>query len=124
MTFRTTGAHQVHSDRCCVLFHPKTGAIQHVHRVITYVGAEETAPDEMERAARAMSGESGGAMHCLIVESREFVEHGHYKVDPKARRLRRLESERKKPVRPASRPSLKAKTRAKPKARAGAKKRR
>ena len=42
MGFQTTGGHKIQSDRCCILFHPKSGMIQHVHRVITYVGAEET----------------------------------------------------------------------------------
>jgi hypothetical protein len=124
MAFRTTSAHQIHSDRCCVLFHPKTGAIQHVHRVITYVGAEETPPDEMERAARGMRREPGGEMHSLIIESREFSERGRYKVDPKARRLVPMESKQKKPARPVSRPASKPKAKPKPKAKAGAKKRR
>jgi hypothetical protein len=113
MPFRTTGGHQIHSDRCCVLFHPKSGAIRHVHRVITYAGAEETPAAEMERIARGMVREAGGDVHSLIVESQEFAESGSYKVDPRARRILRVV--KKKPSRPRHRPAAKIGTQATPK---------
>ncbi len=116
MAFRTTGGHQIHSDRCCVLFHPKSGAIRHVHRVITYAGAEETPAAEMERIARGVAREAGGDAHSLIVESREFSEPGSYKVDPRARRILRVV--KKKPSRPRHRPAAKVRSTAKPKTRA------
>lgn len=46
----TAGA-AVHSVKACVVFDAATGAVHHVHRVVTMEGAQETPDDEMKRDA-------------------------------------------------------------------------
>ena len=76
----------------------------------------------MERTARQMGRESVGGARCLIVESGELAEPGAYRVDPRARRVLRVEKKKRRPQRLTRRPAPKVKSPGKPKA--GAKKRR
>jgi hypothetical protein len=98
--------------------------IQHVHRVITYVGAEETPATDIERTARRMMQKHGSEaqpLQSLMVNSRELAGPGRYKVDPKARRILKVDID----SRAVRKPAAKRKTPAKRKtSRASAKRRR
>jgi hypothetical protein len=112
MGFQATGGHKIQSDRCCILFHPKSGMIQHVHRVITYVGAEETPATDIERTARRMMQKPGSeaqSLQSLMVNSRELAGPGRYQVDPKARRILKLALDSRAVRKPAAKRKMPAK---------------
>jgi hypothetical protein len=55
MNVMSSGAPRVLSEKCCVLFDPKDGAILHVHRVVTMEGAAETPDHLLEARARQLA---------------------------------------------------------------------
>jgi len=68
MNVMSTGVPRVLSEKCCVLFDPKDGAILHVHRVVTMEGAAETPDSLLEARARHLAKGFG-----LDVASLEFL---------------------------------------------------
>ena len=59
MHFKTTGTAKVRSVKCCVLFDHETGAIQHVHRVVTMEGVTEKTDAEIEARALKLANDHG-----------------------------------------------------------------
>lgn len=90
MNFSTTGSQNVKSVGSCVLFDPKTGAIHHVHHVVTMEGAAETSEAELEKetvgAARRL-GLGTARLRVLHVAQDAFAERAHYSVDLRNRTL-------------------------------------
>jgi hypothetical protein len=95
MQFKTTGTAKVRSVKCCVLFDGKTGAIRHVHHVVTIEGAAETSDAEMEARALKLAKDHGIAtakIQIAHVDAKAFAERARYKVDTKTRALIRIDS--------------------------------
>ncbi len=95
MQFKTTGTAKVRSVKCCVLFDAKTGAIHHVHRVVTMEGATETSEAQMEARALKLAGDHGigtAKIQIAHVDAKAFAERARYKVDTKTRALIRMDS--------------------------------
>jgi hypothetical protein len=90
MNFHTTGSAKVKSMSCCVLFDPKDGNIQHVHRVVTMEGVPETFQADLEAQTVKPAKDLGldtGNLQMLHVETTALAEPGRYSVDPKSRTL-------------------------------------
>ena len=90
MSFATTGAARVRSMKCCVAFDASSGAIVHVHRVITLEGAEETPEREIEETALRYAREvdaQAGELRVLHVDPQSMKAGVHYVVDPAKRAL-------------------------------------
>jgi hypothetical protein len=95
MHFKTTGIAKVRSVKCCVLFDGETGAIQHVHRVVTMEGVTETSAAEMETRALKLAKDHGiktTKVQIAHVDAKAFAVRAKYKVDPKTRALIRTDS--------------------------------
>jgi len=90
MNFNTTGSAKVKSVSCCLLFDPKDGNIQHVHRVVTMEGAPDTSKADLEAQTLKLAKDLGldtGKLQVLHVEESALEGPGRYAVDPKARTL-------------------------------------
>jgi hypothetical protein len=99
MHFKTTGTAKVRSVKCCVLFDGETGAIQHVHRVVTMEGVTETSDAEMEKRALKLAKDHGiktTKVKIAHVDSQAFAARARYKVDTKTRALIRTDSTAKR----------------------------
>ena len=94
MRFESTGRAQIHSVKCCVLFDRKDGAIRHVHHVVTIQGAAETPDSEVEKRALKLARELGidtKQTQLIHVDAQALDPQARYKVDPKTRKLIRIE---------------------------------
>ena len=90
MNFVSTRKEQIQSVKCCVLFNPKDGSIQHVHRVVTLVGAEETPDAVIERRTLQLAREMGlqaTEAQLLHVDEKTIQTDRHYVVDVQKRVL-------------------------------------
>src|SRR6476660_6707876 len=95
MQFKTTGTAKVRSIKCCVLFDRETGAIQHVHRVVTIEGVAEKTDAEIEARALKLAKDHGIKTHKVqtaYVDAKAFATRARYKVDTKTRTLMRIDS--------------------------------
>ena len=91
MQVQTIGDCRVLSDKCCVLFEAKTGAIHHVHRIVTLVGAAERSHGEMESAAHEIMMKTDKTLRTLVVDAATLALPGRYRVDPASLKLLREE---------------------------------
>jgi hypothetical protein len=90
MQFRTTGSKQIRSIQCCVVFDPDDGQIQHVHRVVTMDGANDTSEQEMESRTLHLAREFGlnvKKLRIMHVDSHDLLPGRQYSVDPASRKL-------------------------------------
>lgn len=81
---------QIVSDRACVVYEPKTGAIAHVHRVVTTQGGYAYNEAELHTRALALAATRGRnvkKLKTLTVESHRLAPNVALKVDPKRREL-------------------------------------
>lgn len=81
----TTGKHQVHSVKCCVVYDPVDGTIYHVHQVVTLTGAEETPDDRMEERALALASERGidtSRLKVLHIAPEQLKPYTFHSIDP------------------------------------------
>jgi hypothetical protein len=83
---------EIESDRTCVVYEPKTGAIVHVHRMVTmkggYVRSDADAHVRaLEVAGASVKGRDCKKMQTLMVDSDRLVPHAAFKVDHKKRAL-------------------------------------
>ena len=95
MQFKTTGTAKVLSVKCCVLFDSETGAIQHVHRVVTMEGVAEKSDSEIEMRALKLAKDHGIIMkkvQVAHVNSKAFATRARYKIDTKTKALMRVDS--------------------------------
>jgi len=95
MQFKTTGTAKVRSIKCCVLFDRETGAIQHVHRVVTMEGVAEKTDAEIEARALKLAKDHGiktKKVQVAHVDAQAFATRARYKVDTKTRALMRIDS--------------------------------
>jgi hypothetical protein len=95
MQFKTTGTAKIRSVKCCVLFDGETGAIQHVHRVVTMEGGTETSDAEMETRALKLAKDHGiktTQIQIAHVDAKAFAARARYKVNPKTRALIRIDA--------------------------------
>jgi hypothetical protein len=90
MRFATTGAKKIISTQCRVMFDPHSGAIHHVHRVVTMDGAQESSEQEVEHRTRDLARSLGldiEKLHMISVDPSDLVPGAKYKVDPKSHKL-------------------------------------
>lgn len=90
MEFTTTDKGQIRSEMACLLYDPENGAILHVHRVVTFKGAEEwpvTAIEERTRQLATNFGLEAERLKSLIVDGKKLKPEKDYRVDPKKQRL-------------------------------------
>jgi hypothetical protein len=90
MKFQTSGSAKVKAVSCCLLFDPKIGSIQHVHRVVTMEGAPDTSKADLEAQTLKLAKDLGldtGKLQVLHVDESAIAEPAHYAVDPKSRTL-------------------------------------
>jgi hypothetical protein len=95
MQFKTTGTAKIRSVKCCVLFDAETGAIQHVHRVVTMEGVTETSDADMERRALQLAKDHGiqtAKVQIAHFDAKAFAARARYKVNPKTRALMRVDA--------------------------------
>jgi hypothetical protein len=95
MQFKTTGTAKVRSVKCCVLFDRETGAIQHVHRVVTMEGVTEKTEAEIEARALKLAKDHGiktKKVQIAHVDAMAFATRARYKVDTKTQALMRIDS--------------------------------
>ena len=95
MQFKTTGTAKVLSVKCCVLFDRETGAIQHVHRVVTMEGVAEKSDAEIELRALRLAKDHGiivKKVEVAHVDAKAFATRAKYKIDTKTKALMRMDS--------------------------------
>jgi hypothetical protein len=72
------------SSRACVVFDSQTGAILHVHRVVTWSGAKSPTEQEIETVALALAANDRrqrSRMRVLHVKPDSLLPRRNYKVD-------------------------------------------
>jgi hypothetical protein len=107
---RSTGKHQmaigpiggdIVAERVCVVYHPDTGEIVHIHQAVTLRGGATRAEQEIEARAlelalSSVKGRDRSKMKTLLVEPKHFERFKTYKVDIKKRHL--VEVKRKRQI--------------------------
>jgi hypothetical protein len=79
---------EVESDRAYVVYDGKTGAIVHVHRVVTHRGATPVADEQGEARALEMARRFGPRSdRWRVLRAEQFDGRVPQRVDPKTRRL-------------------------------------
>ena len=90
MQFQTTGSRKVNSIRCCVVFNPADGKIEHIHRVVTMDGARGSSEKEAEARTRYLAKSLGlnvDKLEIIHVDSQALVPGLQFSVDLKSRKL-------------------------------------
>jgi hypothetical protein len=84
MSLLSAATVEIQSERACVVYHPRTGRILHLHRVITLRGGREPGAPQIEARALALAAKKRrGPMRVLHVDPAALTPGVDYKVDVK-----------------------------------------
>lgn len=95
MFYGTTGTRGIQSVKCCVVYHPATGVIVHVHRVVDPAGNPVTPDHKVREQALDLAARNGrdiSQFEAAVVPADAIAPGYVYQVDAKTKHLRRGEA--------------------------------